>query len=714
MSKMSEDDLLAFLRAEQDAAWEFSDGALAQAREQAMRAYLREPYGNEEEGRSAVIASDTFDAIEGMLPDLVEVFVSSDKAVVFDPVGPEDEEGAKQATDACNYVFYKQNNGFLTLYTAAKDALMLRTGGVKWCWEVKRTPDFATYRGVSEIQLAVHLATHPDAEVIGREDYEPTEQEQQQRQQLEQQAAAAGQALPPEPPRFTVKIKTVKQKGRVRIMPIPPQELQVSRRHNSVLLDECPYVAHVTEKTLSDLIQMGLDVDEDDVKASQTDRRAEEDRRSWLELRRDEQSRDPSMTRGWLREEYVLCDYDGDGIAERRRILRLGQKVLENEEVSHVPIAAWTPYILQHRFSGISVADLVEDFQRISTEILRAQLDNLALANNQETVVTTNPQGTPLANIDDLLNRRPGGIIREQQPGAVRPYVERWQGIEAMPMVEMLQSAKENRTGYTRYSQGLDADSLNKTAHGMQQIMNASQKRMKLMARIMAEALVAPMFRGIFKTLTDYCMEALSFRLNGRFVQYDPQSWRDQYDMTINVGIGTGDVQQQAAMLQQIAQAQAFWLQTPMGAQLVKPQHVHAVQARIAENAGFKNPGEFWSDPNSEPPPQMPPPPPDPKIVTTQMQLQADAQKTQATMQTDAQKFQAQLAFDAQQAQLDRESKERIELARLQVQAATKQAEIASQQQPDMMGVLQPLAEQIQALANGMRLLEQRLGISQG
>lgn len=713
MSKMTEDDLLAFLRAEQDAAWEYSDGALAQAREQAKRAYLREPYGNEEEGRSAVIASDTFDAIEGMLPDLVEVFVSSDKAVVFDPVGPEDEEGAKQATDACNYVFYKGNNGFLTLYAAAKDALMLRTGGVKWYWEVKRTPDFATYRGVSEIQLAAHLATNPDAEVVGREDYEPTEQEQQQRQQAEQQAAAAGQALPPEPPRFTVKIKTVKQKGRVRVVPVPPQELQVSRRHNSVLLDECPYVAHVTEKTLSDLVQMGLDVDEDDVKASQTDRQAEEDRRSWLELRRDEQSRDPSMVRGWLREEYVLCDYDGDGIAERRRILRLGQKVLENEEVSHVPIAAWTPYILTHRFSGISVADLVEDFQRISTEILRAQLDNLALANNQETVVTTNPQGTPLANIDDLLNRRPGGIIREQQAGAVRPYVERWQGIEAMPMVEMLQSAKENRTGYTRYSQGLDADSLNKTAHGMQQIMNASQKRMKLMARIMAEALVAPMFRGIFKTLTDYCMEALSFRLNGRFVQYDPQSWRDQYDMTINVGIGTGDVQQQGAMLQQIAQAQAFWLQTPMGAQLVKPQHVHAVQARIAENAGFKNPGEFWSDPNTEPPPQMPPPPPDPKIVTTQMQLQADQQKTAATMSVEQQKFQAQLAFDAQQAQLDRESKERIELAKLQFQYASKQADMDAAQQADPMPMVQqhvePLAQQLQAALQALQELAERM-----
>jgi cell division protein FtsN len=166
-------------------------------------------------------------------------------------------------------------------------------------------------------------------------------------------------------------------------------------------------------------------------------------------------------------------------------------------------------------------------------------------------------------------------------------------------------------------------------------------------------------------------------------------------------------------MLQQIAQAQAFWLQTPMGAQLVKPQHVHAVQARIAENAGFKNPGEFWSDPNTEPPPQMPPPQPDPKIVTTQMQLQADQQKTVATMQTEQQQFQAKLAFDAQQAQLDRESKERIEMAKLQFQYASKQADMDSAQQADPLPMVQqhvePLAQQLQAALEALQELAARM-----
>lgn len=684
MAKMNEAELLRFLKEEAQQAHQHADSEMAADRVRSMRDYLREPYGNEEEGRSSVVSSDVFDAVEGVLPDLIEVFTGSDKAVVFEPVGPEDEESAEQVTNACNYVFYKQNNGFFVLYSAIKDALMLKTGGVKWYWEKKRTPSFSTYRAIDEMQLAVFLTTNPNAEVVEKEEVEPTPEE-----------AMQGIGT-----RYTVKIKTVEEKGKCIVVPIPPDELQVSRRHNSLLLDDCPYVAHVTEKTLSELKQMGFKVTADDVRAAQTERNISDvdyrdELRGLTAKYGDDNELDESMIRGWLREEYVLVDFDGDGLAERRRVLRLGDLVLENKECGHVPMAAWTPYVLTHRFDGLSLADLVTDFQRIGTEIIRAQLDNLALANNQETVVLTDAQGNPKANIDDLLNRRAGGIIREQMQGAVRPYNERWQGIEAMPMVEMLNVAKENRTGWTRYSQGLDADSLNKTKGGMQMIMNASQKRMKLMARIIAEALVAPMFRGIFKTLTEYGMEPISYRLNGKFVQYDPQEWRDQYDMSINVGIGTGDVQQQSQFLMQMAQAQAMAIQSPLAGKLITPKNIYNLQARLVENAGFKNVGEFWTDPDSIPPQPPQPPQPDPKVMVEQAKLQNDQQKSQAMMQIDQQKTQAQmiaeqqrfemqLQFDAQQAELKRQHEMELEAMRLQAKQQDNafNAAIANQRTP--------------------------------
>ncbi len=635
--KMNEQTLLRFLETEAAAAYHHVSGEISHERERALRAYLREPYGTEQEGRAQVVASDVFDAVEGMLPDLVEVFVSSDKAVVFDPVGPEDEQAAEQVTNACNHVFYKQNNGFLVLDSAAKDALLMKTGGVKWYWDERRVASFTTYRNVSEMQLAAFLATNPGAEVVEKVE---GEQDPAQAEML------AMQGMVPETVFERVKIKTVAKKGKVTICPIPADEFHVSRRHNSILLDDCPYVAHVSEKTLSEIRQMGYDVSADDVRAAQAEPTTE-DRELRETLRggrygwwNDENEQDESQVRGWLREEYVLVDFDGDGIAERRRIMRLGSMVLENEECSHVQMAAWTPYILTHRFDGFSVADLVEDFQRIHTDILRAQLDNLDLANNQETVVLTDAQGNPLADIDDLLNRRPGGILREKAQGAIRPHVERWQGVEAMPMLQQLEGAKERRTGHSPVVPGLDADALNKTATEGSKNANERQKRMKLMARIMAECLVAPMFRGIFKTLSDYCMEKLSFRLNGSFVQYDPQEWRDGYDMSINVGIGSGDKMAQSAYLQQIAQAQFALLGTPLFGRVLTEKNLYDTQARIAENAGFKNPQEFWSDPSQMEPPQPPGPPPE--LQKEQMRLQAEAQEAQAKRADDAYRFQAE------------------------------------------------------------------------
>ena len=204
----------------------------------------------------------------------------------------------------------------------------------------------------------------------------------------------------------------------------------------------------------------------------------------------------------------------------------------------------------------------------------------------------------------------------------------------------------------------------------------------------MAEALVAPMFRGVFKTLSDYCMEKLAFRLNNNFVQYDPQEWRDGYDMTINVGIGTGDVQQQSQFLTLISQAQFAALNSPMHA-LVDSQSFYNVQSRLAENAGFKNPGEFWVDPSSVQPQPPPQPPPDPKIVVTQMQLDADGQK-----------FQATLAADQQKAQMDAQLQMRVDMNRQEYEARQKQLELEQQAQ------LATLKEQYaDARANGDREL---------
>lgn len=628
------DLLLEALQQEEDDATQYSHGELAQERQNAYKEYLRKPYGNEVEGMSQVVSSDVNDAVEGMLPDILDVFAASDKAVKFEPQSAEDEEGAEQATNACNHVFYKQNDGFLLLYTAIKDALMLKTGALKWGWQEKLTPTFTSYKGVSEEDIARFMAENPDAEIVEQE--EKTEQVETPQGMIEV-------------PVYDVKVKEVSRKGKVDISAIPPEELVVSSSHTSVMLDDCPYVAHHYQATLSAIHDMGFtDITPNDLvddEVTSVDRDFRED----IQHDYEQNDRpDGEMQEGWIKEEYVLFDLDGDGIAERLRVLRLGRKIiLDVQEVSHVQIAASTPYILTHRFYGQSVADMVGDIQRMKTEIWRQTLDNLYISNNQQKAVLTDSNGNPQANIDDLLNPRAGGLIREQVAGAVRPLDQPWIGSQSIPMIEFLDQNKENRTGFTRYSQGLDSDSLNQTARGVSLIMNASQKRMKLMARIFAETLFKPMFRGIFKTLTDYDMEKMSFRLNNEYVEYDPQEWREGYDMSINVGLGTGDKEQNMMGLQQILNLQEKMKAAGMN-NIVRDDNIFNAAEKVAENVGFKNAGEFFTKPEENTEPQLM------QAIEQMKQQMAEMAKENEELKSDKQLDVAKIKIDGYNAATNR------------------------------------------------------------
>ena len=241
----------------------------------------------------------------------------------------------------------------------------------------------------------------------------------------------------------------------------------------------------------------------------------------------------------------------------------------------------------------------------------------------------------------------------------IQEYVTPFVGGQTLPILEYVDAMRENRTGVTRYSQGLGSDGLEKTNGESARLMNASQMRIKLIARIMAECLVKPIFQGILKLLTEGDMQKLAFRLRNEFVEYDPQEWRDSYDMTINVGLGTGDKDMQLRHLGAIFQSQMAMAQSPFGQALIDPVKIYNTQAKLVENAGFKNVGDFWKDPSKEPPPPQQPPPPPPQVLVKQMELQADTQK-----------FQAEHQLTMMRENLQAEAKQRETQMQLELQAA--------------------------------------------
>jgi hypothetical protein len=667
MSKMDDDQLLELLNRKEQNASAYVNGQLRTERETSLREYYRQPYGNEDDNWSTIVASDVSDTVEWILPALLKTFSSTDKAVSFEPTRQEYVKGAEQATDACNYVFFKQNNGFLVLYTAFKDALTVKNSATMWRKETIETVSSIPFKNASEEMIALLLQDAEDGEI---QEATPAPVINPQTQQPEMDLMTGTPMMG-----YTGRIKKTEKKTVIRVESFSPEDLLVERDWTSPLLADCPYVARMMRVNMTDLQAMGLNCDPSELRASDTtEYSADGDTRLFTKDQidastafADSDTEDDSMAEGWLRVEFVLADKDGDGIAERLCVYRLKDKILKCEVTSHVPIATFSPILNTHRWDGMSMAEAVSDLQRLHTELLRQTLNNLYLTNNPRTKVLTDANWSPLANIDDLLDSRPGGVIRQRDANAVTEQVTPFAAAASMPMLDYVKGMREERTGVSRTSQGMNPDSLNNTATGRQIDQSAAMQRIELIARIAAETLLKPIFQGILKLLTDGGMEKLAFRLRNEFVEYDPNEWRDSYDMTVNVGLGTGDTQQKAAQLMNIYQMQTAAMQFG----LATPRHLYHTSAKVIENAGFKDVDNFIQDPSKQPPP--PPPPPPEAIQIAQMKAQNDAQKFQAESQNDILKFQAETQMAREIEQIKADAKLQETRAQLELQASNDQ-----------------------------------------
>lgn len=165
---MTTDELRAILQAEKDDALAADNSTqLSQERERAMRYYLGDVSEDlpTPKDRSKAVSYDVSDTIEGMMPALMEVFASGDEVVRFEPVGPEDEDGAAQETDYVNHVFLQKNPGFTVIYSMIKDALLSKVGIVKVWWDEREVEEEETYLNLGDDEYALLMAD-PTIEIV--------------------------------------------------------------------------------------------------------------------------------------------------------------------------------------------------------------------------------------------------------------------------------------------------------------------------------------------------------------------------------------------------------------------------------------------------------------------------------------------------------------------------------------------------------------------
>lgn len=579
------------------------DSDVGQARLRNLEYYNAEPVGElappEIEDRSDFVATDVADTIEWMLPQLMRMFVSSDDAVDFQPRRPNQEQVAKLATGYVNHLFYTRNPGVEIVYDWFKDALLQKVGFVKVWVEEEAEDSKQTFEGVTEEQVVMLI----------QDGWQPDGDPEVDEQGL-----------------LTITVGKEERRKCIKVAVCAPHEVRVDA--NARWGDEPAFIAHVFRKRGFELQEEGYDLADVGPGSGVSEMEAQ----AMLGETADQAHSEPHESHALYQvaEAYIQVDRDGDGIAEWLKVCLIEDKLATVdgkpaiEQVDGHPFVWICPIPRPHAFFGDCPADLAIQPQKLRTNVVRAIQDNLYLTVNQRTYLNTNAN----VNIADWLDNRPGGVVRGEGPAgdAIQPIPQPSLGAPAYQFNEWLEGWKENRTGFTRYSQGTDANSLNKTATGVNIITQKADMRMELMARFFAVGM-RQLFAKILKLAVKHQQAEEMVKLNGQWVAINPSEWRDQLNVNIKVGLGTGSKEQQAARIMGLVQI----LQLGAQAGVVQPKHLAEAIRLYVEANEFKQPERFV-DPE---PTGMPPNPQ--AFQQMQQQAQEQMQKLQEQLQQLAQ-----------------------------------------------------------------------------
>lgn len=690
--QMTEEDLVSVIDGQIQNSLGRTDSELSRQRQNSMEAYYGMRLGNEVSGRSQIVTRDVLEVIEWAMPELLDVFASDDVIAKFTANSPEDEQEAQQATDYVNDVFYEQNPGFQILHDMFKDALMQKQGVTKSFWNDTFESTREEYSGLDEMQFQ-KLASEEDVEIL---DYS-------ENQEVDEATGEAWMS-------YDCNIQRTKDTGKVEVCVVPPEEILFPKKARN--LDDAVRIGCIThrmKKTISEVRAMFPDFKEEELvgwlsgdEESEFDEEYQARHEFDSNDTRDNEFADNTDARPvWLTENYLYIDFDGDGYSELRKVTKAGSQVLENIEVDDHPFSAITPIPIPHKLIGMSLADITMDLQVTKSAILRNLLDNIYNLNHGRFEAVDGQ-----VNMDDLLTSRPGGVVRVKTAGALKRLDTPPIPNGGFEMVDYMDKLRDGRTGISKFRTGLDTDFLNNAKAGpVDNQMEAANARLRLYARIFANTGVKDMFKKIYKLIVRHQDRQATMKLRGQWHTIDPSAWGGNCNLTIKTGLGHGDKAKKVQEMAMIGQQFALLRQDPEMATMVSRDNIYTAFAEGLRAMGYKNVGDFITDPKKLPPYQ---PQPDPKQQAEQMKaklemekiqlekqkmqqgqgleqqkhqlevqkMQLDAQKEQQKMQVEMSKLQTQLQGEQQQNAIEQD-KSGVEVMKLQADMAKLEAEIA-------------------------------------
>ncbi len=554
-------------------------------------------------GNSRFVSQDVFESVEAAKATLLEVFSTNQSIIEFSPSTANDVEAARIATEYCSYIIFRQNDGLTVLDEVIEDGLLARVGICQFSWEDEEEYVEQAIGPADMDTLAAHpVIGHPDTEVNSVDDHQDGT--------------------------YTANVTAKKNRGCVRIEAVPPEDFGITARAKSIKTAKLVYRREA--KTRGELLAMGYsasaideiqaDVSEmmlDQEKAARTYQTDEQ-----FVLTDDTQSLDDDSKTYTVYHCYAMLDIDGTGIPKLWYVLKVGHTILDKRRVSMKPFAIFDPIHKAHSFYGSSFANKVVPIQNARTVLTRAILDH--------TVITTSPRWQVvkggLMNPKELMDNRVGGLVNVTRQDAVTPLLQQPLNPFVFQTIQMLDQTKEDTTGMSRLSKGLNRDAIStqNSSRLIEDLVALSDRRMKLIARRFSQFL-RDLYIGVYQLVLDHQDYEVGLEVAGNWVNVDPRQWRERTMVTVDIKVGYGEQNQEAEDLvlidKYLSQAHP---------DLYTTQNKFNVLAKALMKKGYKDVTTYITPPQNVPPPQ-----PNPLMMAEVQLKQAQAKAAELSAQVD-------------------------------------------------------------------------------
>jgi hypothetical protein len=582
--KVTKEELVSLIDRQIRNSVGYYDSKLSKEREKILDYYnavLPKPH---HAGNSKYVSMDVFDAVESLKAVLLETFATGNRIVTFDAQNEEDVEPSRIATEYCDYVLFRQNDGFKIFHDVIQDGLMARVGVAKVYWEDYEEESDEEFEGLSQAEVDA-LFARPDLEITDVE-------------------------LDPETGMYKGEVIRRYNKGKICVDVIPPEEFLITPQ--AVSIDAAPFVAHRSRKSYSELIEMGYD--KKLVMTIGAEDESELSLHPEVLARFDDIGADRLNLNGEVQEQakqvvvyecYTYLDMEGDGTTRLYKVMRSGNVILDYEEVDKKPFISFVPLPVPHSFYGSNYADRVVPTQNARTTLVRGILDHTVITNNPRYQVVKGA----LTNPKELIENRVGGIVNVTRPDGIMPLMQANLNPFVFQTIQLLDADKEEATGVSQLSQGLNKDAVSKqnSTALVENLVSLSMQREKIIARNFANQFVKPLYLEIYRLVMAHQTAEEVIKVAGNFVRVLPSEWAERKDATIELKLGYGEQDREAEKYLSMHQLLSS---DPAVGPMYSVQNRYNLLKAVFEKGGVKNVSEFLTSPE-----MIPPAEPDPMMM---------------------------------------------------------------------------------------------------